>query len=207
MKKLFAVALFVSTPVFGTTNQIDFTFGHGSPLASIQAQGSTEQDGLRGSFWSADALHHVSNQLYLGMGIGHFHSADNNSSTFIANTLSTISSQKTSTLLLGRMDLVPGTRITPYAIAGLGWVKNSLTVASDQGTLVDESKSTFGYTGGLGVDVLLSDRLLIGVEARYEGSPAQHFALTPTGQAASGQMDLRTSIDLFSFGLKAGIKY
>jgi len=219
MKRLLTVILLFSTPVFATTNQIDFNWGRSTPLGSVQAQGSTEQDGLRGTSWSADGLHHVSNSFYLGFGFGHFSSEDNQSSTFILNKVSTVSSKKTSSLLLGRMDFGANARFVPYAIAGLGWVQNSLTVTalpasswddtgtSEARTFVDQSKSTLGYAGGLGLDVLLSDRLLIGIEARYEGSPVQHFAMTSAGAAASLQTDLRTSADLFSVGIKAGVKY
>jgi opacity protein-like surface antigen len=207
MKKLLTVILFVSAPAFGTTNQLDFMWGRCSPLGSVQAQGSTEQDGLRGSCWNADALHHVSDRFYIGMGFGQFRSADNNSTTFMANSIATISSRKTSTLLLGRMDLTTTSHFVTYAIAGLGWVQNSLTVNSDQGTIVDQSRSTFGFSGGLGFDVLVTQALVIGIETRYDGSPAQHFGMTAAGAAATGQTDLRTSADLFSVGLKAGIKY
>jgi len=207
MKKFLPFIFLISAPALASTNQLDFMWGRGTPLNSIQAQGSAERDGLRGSFWAFDAMHHISNQLYLGVGIGHFTSADNNSATFIPNANSIIDSRKTSSLLLGRMDLIPGGRWVPYAIAGAGWVKNSLTVTSDQGTLVDDSKSTLGYAGGLGLDLILGDRLLIGIEARYEGSLAQTFGMTPTGVAASGQTGVRTSLNLFLVGLKAGVKY
>jgi len=207
MKRVFAITFFIAAPAFGFTNQIDFSMGRGSPLDSIQAQGSSEQDGLRGSYWSLDALHHASDRFYLGFGTGHFSSADNNSSTFAAHTNSTISSHKTPLMILGRMDFGAESHFVPYAIVGLGWVKNSLTVTSDQGTLIDQSKSTLGYSGGLGMDIILGDRLLVGLEARYEGSPAQHFAMTSLGAAASGQTDVHTSINLFSVGLKAGVRY
>jgi len=106
------------------------------------------------------------------------------------------------------MNLGASTHFVPYAIVGLGWVKNSLTVySSQQGTIIDDSKSTVGYAGGLGVDLLLTDRLILGVEARYEGSPAQHFGMSAAGAAASGVTDVRTSANLFTIGLKAGVKY
>ena len=207
MKRIFILMLLFSAPALASTNQLDFMWGRGTPLNSIQAQGSAERDGLRGTFWTFDALHKVSDRFYFGVGIGHFTSADNNSSTFVANSESTLDSRKTSSLLLGRMDLIPGGRWVPYLIAGAGWVKNSLTVSSDQGTLVDDSKSTLGYVGGFGMDLILGDRLLLGLEARYEGSLAQTYAMTPVGIAASGQTGVRTSLNLFLIGLKAGVKY
>jgi opacity protein-like surface antigen len=209
MKKLLVLFLFTSVPALGSTNQIDFLWGRSSPQGSIQANGSTEQDGLRGTSWSFDALHQASEYFYLGFGFGDFSSADNNSTTFIpGNTVSTIDSQKTSTLILGRMNLGASSHFLPYAIAGLGWVKNSMTVYnSGQGTVIDDSKSTFGYAGGLGVDLLLTDRLILGMEARYEGSPAQHFGMSAAGAAASGVTDVRTSANLFTVALKAGVKY
>jgi opacity protein-like surface antigen len=207
MKNSFLVLLLCSAPVYATTNQLDFTWGRSSPLGTIQAQGSTEQDGLRGTSWSLDALHQTSDRFYLGFGFGHFASAVNNSTTFLANTTTTISSWKTSSLLLGRLDLSKTNHFVTYAIAGLGWVKNSLNVTSAQGTIVDDSKTTLGYGGGLGLEVLITQALLIGLEARYEGSPEQHFGMTALGTASSGQTDVKTSISVFNVGLKAGIRY
>ena len=207
MKLAAFLILSVALPGFAATNQLDFIWGRGSPRGSIQAQNASEQNGLRGSLWSLDALHPISDDAYLGMGIGHFGSKDNNSAAFIPGSVTTISSSKTSTLLLGRKDLLQGYRFVPYAIAGIGWVKNSLKVSTPEGTLVDETKNAFGYVGGLGLDLLMTQRWVLGIEARYEGSPSEAYDLTDYGQATTGLSEFRTPISLFSAGLKIGYKY
>jgi opacity protein-like surface antigen len=106
------------------------------------------------------------------------------------------------------VDLSPPSKLMPYFIAGVGWVENSLSVtAAPGGTLLDDSKSTIGFTTGLGMDYALNDRLFIGIDARYQTSLQRSFDLTPAGQAITGQGSVQTALDVFMLGVKAGVKY
>jgi opacity protein-like surface antigen len=207
MKKLMGALVFVSTTCFAMTNQIEYMQGRGIPRCSVQADGSADQEGTQGAEWSADFLHKAANHFYLGVGGGEFHSGDNVSGTFVSNANTTISSKMTSILALGRIDLSPNPKLVTYAIAGLGWVKNTLSVTSAPTTIVDSSKATLGYAAGLGVEFPLSDRLFIGAEARYQGSERQSYQTTPDGTAATGRTSISVPLSVFLLSLKAGFKY
>jgi opacity protein-like surface antigen len=209
MKKLLSILVFASTFCFGTENQIEFNLGRGTPLSSIQAGGSSDRAGSRGTAWSANFLHQAGPRYYVGLGGGQFRSNDNVSGTFVPNTPSTISSKITSILILTRVDIPSQSRLTPYVIAGIGWARNSLTVTarSGPGTLLDDSRNTVAYASGVGADYALSDRLFIGVEARYHNALKRTFTLTPQGQTTTGQSSVQTSLGVFMLGARAGIKY
>jgi outer membrane autotransporter protein len=113
----------------------------------------------------------------------------------------------TSILALGRIDLSPNPKATPYAIAGVGWVRNSLTVTSASQVLVDDSKSTLGFALGLGMDLALTDRVFLGIEGRYQGSVKHSFDTTPAGQAATGQTQVTVPLGAYLFGAIVGVKY
>ncbi len=216
---LWGLLALLGSPCRATVNQIEFNLGRGSPLSSIQAGGSSDRAGSRGTEWSADFLHQANPRLYWGLGGGQFRSNDHVSQTFVPNALSTISSRASTILILSRTDLSFGSKYVPYMIAGVGWTRHSLLVAavpgapwtdtgtSESRTLLEESKNTLGYAYGLGLDYALSDGLFIGVEARYQGSLKNTFAFVPTGVAATGQTSVQTSLNLFTAGVKAGFKY
>jgi opacity protein-like surface antigen len=209
MKKRLSMLLFVSTASFATVNQIDFNFGRGSPLSFIQADGSSDRAGSRGTSWSADFLHATGPGTYVGLGGGQFRSNDNVSQTFVPNTTSTIHTKSSTILILTRADMPTDTRLVPYLIAGLGWARNSLSVTamSGQGTLLEDSHNTLAYATGLGLDYALNDRLFIGMEARYQGALKQTYDLTPQGQATTGVTSMQSSMNVFLWGVKAGFKY
>jgi len=210
MRKSLCAIVFVlsSAPSFATVNQIEYLYGRGSPRSSVQAGNGSDQEGSQGAEWSADFLHLAANHFYVGVGGGEFHSGDNVSGTVVPNVNSTISCKMTSILGLARIDLSPSPKLMTYAIAGIGWVRNSLMITSAPATpIVDSAKETFGYAGGVGVDLALTDRLFIGVEARYQGSERQSFEMTPEGVAATGRTSISVPLSVFLVGLKAGIKY
>jgi opacity protein-like surface antigen len=208
MKKLLIVLFLAPASCFAIENQLEFNLGRGTPLSSIQAGGSSDRDGSRGTEWSADFLHQVGRQVYVGLGGGHFKSNDNVSETFVSNAESTIVSRMTSVFVLGRADLAPPSNLVPYFIAGVGWVRNSLTVTTvPGGILLEDSKNTLGFATGLGLDYALSSKLFIGIEARYQTSLKRTFDLTPAGQTVTGQGNVQTPLNIFMLGVKAGIKY
>jgi len=207
MKKLLSLLILGSTSCFAAVNQLEFNLGRGTPLSTIQAGGSSDREGARGTDWSADFLHQAGPQVYWGIGGGHFRSDDNVSQTFVSNANSMITSKTTSVLLLSRVDLAPPSRMVPYAIAGIGWVRNTLSVTSEQGTIIDDSKNTVGFATGLGMDYALSDRLFIGLEARYQSSLKSTFDLTAMGSSTTGTSSVQTSMSVLMQGVKAGIKY
>lgn len=219
MKTLFSLLILLTVPCWAEENQIEFNLGRGSPWSSIQAGGSSDRPGARGTEWSADILHQAAPRVYWGIGGGQFRSNDNVSQTFVPNAVSTLSSKATSILILARTDLPSRTKIVPYFIAGVGWVRNSLSVAAvphstwaDTGTaesrnLLSASRNTVGYMYGIGADYELTSRILIGVEARYQSSLKSTFDWTPAGTAATGQNNVQSSLSVFMAGVKAGIKY
>lgn len=207
VKKLAGILILLSTACFATENQVDFIFGRGTPQSAAQAGSLFQEDGSRGESWSADILHRMGRQLSIGIGGGQFSSDDNTSTSFIPNAASTVSSKMTSILLLGRLDLSPNPKFIPYVIAGIGWVRNSLTVTSDPITVVDDSESAFGYAAGIGADVALTDRIFLGVEARYQGSTRRSFDMTSQGEALAGQSSVDTALKIVILGLKASVRY
>jgi opacity protein-like surface antigen len=219
VKKLLSLLMFLSTSSFATVNQIELNLGRGTPVSSIQAGGSSDRDGSRGTDWSADFLHLAGPQYYFGVGGGQFRSNDNVSETFVPNANTTIRSKVSSILLLSRTDLPSQTKMVPYFIAGIGWVKNSLSVTSlpqtvwsdtgtsEQRTLVSDSKNTVGFAAGAGLDYALVQNAFIGIEFRYQSSLSRNFDLTAVGNSTVGQGSLRTSMNILMLGVKAGIKY
>jgi len=214
-----ALLVLAAVPGRAAENLLEFNLGRGFPWSSIQAQGSSERSGSRGTAWSADFLHRTAPYVAWGLGGGQFRSNDNVSQTFLANAISTITSKTTSVLLLARTDVPSSSTLTPYFIVGLGWVRNTLSVAAvpgatwtDTGTtesrpLLHDSKDTFGYAYGLGLDYALNDRLVVGIEARYESSLKSTYNLTPAGSAVTGLNSIQSSLTLFTAGVKVGIKY
>ena len=200
-------------------NQLEFNLGYGTPLSSVQAGGSSEKQGAKGDAWSADFLHQAGPNVYFGLGGGQFRSHDHVSETFASNALSTITSKTTTIFFLTRTDLGPPARMVPYLIAGIGWVKNTLSVTatpsttwsntgtSEQRTFLNDSLDTVGYASGIGLDYPISDRLYFGIEARYQGSLKRTYTLNSEGQTATGQSNIQTPVNVFLLGLKAGIKY
>ena len=207
MKRFLILLLFVQAPCWATVNQLEFNLGRGTPLSSIQAGGSSDREGSRGTDWSADFFHAAGPQVYWGIGGGHFRSNDNVSQTFVPNADSTITSKTTSILILTRADLAPPARTVPYVIAGIGWVRNSLSVTTSDTTLIDQSKNTVGFATGLGLDYALSDRFFIGLETRYQYALKRTFDLTAAGSAITGTNSVQTSMSVLTVGVKAGIKY
>jgi opacity protein-like surface antigen len=219
MRFFLSVFLLATTPVLVLANQFDFNLGRGTPLSSIQAGGSSDSAGSRGTEWSADLLHQTNGPLYLGLGGGMLRSNDNSSDTFVPGAHSTIRSRRSSILVLSRTDLGPPARMVPYLIAGIGWARNSLTVTavpagvwndtgtSEQRTLMEESRNTVGYVTGIGLDYMMTSRIVIGIEGRYQGSIQRPFDLTPAGQAATGVSNIPTSLNSYTVGVKAGVKY
>jgi len=200
--------MLVAPSSFAVVNQIEFNLGRGTPLSSIQAGGSSDRAGARGTEWSADFLHQTGPQVYFGIGGGHFRSDDNVSQTFVPNANSTITSKTTSILLLSRVDLAAPSRMVPYVIAGIGWARNSLSVtAVPNGTILEDSRDTVGFATGLGMDYALNDRLFIGIEARYQSSLQRTFDLTAVGSSTTGTNSIQTPMNVFHLGVKAGIKY
>ena len=207
MKKLLCLLLFCTTASWAT-NQIEFDLGRGTPESYIQANGSDDRQGGRGTAWSADILHQTSGAVYVGLGGGYFHSNDYVSPTFAPGTVSTIDSHAHTVLLLSRLDLTSNPKFLPYALVGAGWVDNELSVKDAGGnSLISDSKSTYGYALGLGVDIALNDRLFVGLETRYQSGPKQSFSLSPEAQALTGAGSVETRSTVFLLGLKAGVKY
>jgi len=209
MKKRLCLLVLASTSCYATVNQIDFNFGRGSPLSFIQADGSSDRAGSRGTSWSADFLHATGPGTYVGLGGGEFRSNDNVSQTFVPNTNSTIRTKSSTILILTRADMPTDSRLVPYLIAGIGWARNSLSITAmpGQGTLLEDSKNTFAYATGAGLDYALNDRLFMGIEARYQGAFKQTYDLTPQGQATTGINSIQSSMNVFLLGVKAGFKY
>lgn len=207
------------SPCIATVNQIEFNLGRGSPLSFIQAGGSSDRAGSRGTEWSADFLHQANPRLYWGLGGGQFRSNDNVSQTFVPNAISTLSARSSTILLLSRTDLSSGSKYVPYMIAGVGWTRHSMLIAavpetswadtgtSESRTLLEKSKDTLGYAYGLGLDYALTDALIIGVEARYQGSLKNTFDFSPAGVAITGQNNVQTSLNTFTASVKVGFKY
>jgi opacity protein-like surface antigen len=204
-----SVLLFVSTTALATTNQLDFNFGRGTPQSYIQAGGSSDHAGSRGTNWSADFLHQNGPHTYIGLGGGQFRSNDNVSETFVPNASSTIRSKTSSILLLTRVDIPSRSRIVMYVLAGVGWARNSLSITAMPGqiALLEQSKDCLAYASGIGADYALSDRLFIGVEARYQGSFRRTYDLTPAGTTLTGVNSMDTSMNVILLGVKVGIKY
>lgn len=207
MKTILGVLILAPVLCYASTNQLEFNYGRGFPRASDDLREAVDQEGPRGPQWSADILHKMSPGLYLGLGGGHFVSADDMSNIFASGASSNQSLKMTSILGLGRIDLGPNPKLTPYAIAGLGWVRTSLAVTSGSQVLVDESNSTLGYALGLGMDLPLTDRLYIGIEGRYQNSIKHTFNTTSAGLAATGQSQVAFSSGAYLFSAKVGIKY
>ena len=212
MRKFWILALLAAEACYATTNQLEFSYGRGSPESSIQANGSSESEGDRGHDWSADWLHQSGPQIYWGFGGGHFSSADHTSSTFVSvsNTVSTISSKSTNIFLLSRIDISPSPRLVPYAIFGTGWDRTSITASAASAvttTLIDDTHNTLGYMVGGGIDLPLTSYLYIGAEARYQGALQRNFDLTPAGQELTDQGSVQSTMKVFSLNVKAGIKY
>lgn len=217
----FSLSLLVlaAAPNLILANQFDFNLGRGTPLSSIQAGASSDLAGSRGTEWSADLLHPTAGSFYLGLGGGMLRSNDNQTDTFVPGAHSTITSRRSSIMVLSRTDLGPPSKMVPYLIAGIGWVRNSLTVTasptgawkdtgtSEQRTLMEDSRSTVGYVTGVGLDYALTSRIVIGIEGRYQGSIQRPFDLTPAGQAVTGISNIPTSLNTYMVGVKAGIKY
>jgi len=216
---MLTVLIFASVYCHATTNQLEFNYGRGSPRGSYHFGDFVNQEGPLGPQWSADFLHKASNYEYLGLGGGHFNSGDDISQAFAPNANSTISLKTTTIMALGRIDLAPSPKLTPYLLLGVGWIRHSLNVTatpltawSDTGTteprvLVEDSKSTLGYAAGLGLDLALTDRLFIGIEAKYQGSVKRSFGVTPAGQAAIGQTQVTVPLGAILVGAKVGMKY
>lgn len=219
LRRLFAIAILLPQACFAASNQLELNLGRGTPLSSIQTGGSSDRLGSRGTEWSADILHSAGGPVYLGLGGGQLRSNDNVSQTFVPNAATTIRSKISSVFVLSRLDLPTQTKLLPYFIAGVGWVEDSVTITSlpkatwlDTGTserrsILDDSKQTVGFVTGLGLDYPLTDRLLIGVDARYQTSAKRTFNLTPQGAAITGQSSVQTPMNIFTFGVKAGIRY
>jgi opacity protein-like surface antigen len=207
INKFVFLILFLPSMSTATTNLISLNIGRGTPESSIQATGSSDLNGASGQAWSFDAFHLVSPQVYLGLSTGHFSAGDNTSLTFVPNTTTTISSKVTSSLILGRLDLTPGGKAVPYLIGGIGWAKNSIVVTSDSVTLVNDSKNTFEYGVGGGIDFAWTDHLFIGAEGRYQGSYKSSYNMTQEGVAATGRNSLSTGNTVLIFTVRAGVMY
>jgi len=218
MKKAMLLLL-VCSPAWAVVNKLEYEYGRGSPRGSYHFGDWIKQEGPRGPEWSADFLHESSERVYVGIGGGHFHSGDEVSQTLVPNTDATFSTRMTSILALGRLDLSSNPKLMPYAIVGIGWVRYSLVVqgvpatswsdtgTSESRTLVDDAKNTVGYTAGLGVDLAVTDRLYIGIDARYQGAVKQHFDTSAAGQVATGTKELTVPLGAFLLGAKVGVKY
>src|SRR5450755_58939 len=100
MKKLVSLWLLVASPAWATTNLIEFQLGRGTPISSMQAGGSSDHIGSRGTDWSADFLHQADPQFSFGIGGGQFRSNDHESTTFLPAADTTLRSRTTSILLL-----------------------------------------------------------------------------------------------------------
>src|ERR1700690_1617188 len=126
MKKLLCLWLLVASPAWATTNLIEFQLGRGTPISSMQSLGSSDHIGSRGTDWSADFLHQADSQFSFGLGGGQFRSNDNTSTTFWPGADTVIRSRTSSILILSRTDIPSRSKMAPYVIAGVGWVKNSI---------------------------------------------------------------------------------
>jgi opacity protein-like surface antigen len=167
----------------------------------------SSQEGSRGTEWSADFLHKTANHVYFGVGGSEFRSKDTVNGSLVPGTTSVTRSKMSSIMGLVRADLNGTPKAQTYLIGGLGWVKHSLSITADGTSLVNDSKDAFGYMAGIGLDFALNDRLLIGVEGRYQGSVRKEFPLTPEGAAVAHQPSISVPLSVFFVGLKAGIKY
>ncbi len=209
MRFLYFTLVFAASSALATMNQIEFNLGRGAPISSIQAGGSSDTAGSRGTNWSADLMHRVGPRSYLGIGGGQFRSNDNVSQTFVPNSNSTLSSRSSSVLLLTRVDIPARSKMIPYALAGIGWGRNTLTVTDrlGAGTIIDQSKDTLAFATGLGLDYPLTDRLLIGIEGRYQSALKKSFSLSPAGRALTGTDSIQSSLNVLMWGVKVGIQY
>nr|AEQ20592.1 hypothetical protein [uncultured bacterium CSLF42] len=207
-------------PAFGAdSNQIEFNFGRATPSNSLQAGPDDQQLGGSGLAWSIDALHQMGKYFDIGLGGGHYHSSPNQSTLFLPNSTTALSSRSTNILLLGRINFNAGSRGTFYAIGGLGWARNTLALTAspatpwtDTGTmesrvLINTSKDTFCYMGGVGLELPLWGSFLIGGDIRYQGTTSAGYSLTPSGASLVGRTDLRTAVNAILMSLKVGIKY
>ena len=201
-------------------NQVEFYLGHGSPLSTVQASGSSDRAGSQGDVWSADIMHHVNYQFYLGLGGGQFRSSDNVSQTYLPNANSSISTRSSSIFILSHQDLPASSpNLVPYVLGGIGWVRNTLTITaipvapwpdtgtSEQRTLMEDSRDSIGIAAGAGMDWTLTSALFFGGEVRYQYALARSFSTTPKGQSTTGQSSASSSMNNLFYSLKLGVKY
>ena len=216
---LLVLTLLIAPECFAVQNRLEYELGHGDPLSSVQANGSSDRAGSQGTVWSADILHFMGNQFYLGLGGGQFRSGDNVSQTFVPNANSTLSSTSSSILILSRQDVSVNQRFVTYLVAGIGWVKNTLTITavpvtnwadtgtSEQRTLWDHSRDSIAFAAGAGLDWNLTSSLYAGAEVRYQNALSRNFPTTPVGQATTGQTSTSTSMNNLFYALKIGVTY
>ncbi len=207
MKKLFFAILLLSQTSWAVENRLEYMYGHGFPKSSVDFGHGSEQEGSSGSEWSADFLHSTSPHVYFGVGGGKFRSKEQSSTALIPSANSSISARMSAVLGLVRVDINANPKVITYLIGGLGWVKHSLVINSDKGTIIDVSRDAFGFAGGLGLDYLLNDRLYLGVEGRYQGSVKQSFHTTDLGQSVTGQSSISLPLSVVLVSAKIGVRY
>jgi opacity protein-like surface antigen len=103
-------------------------------------------------------------------------------------------------VLTGNLKLIlPTWRLQPYALAGVGMTSWSIDFAPNTG-FAEASDTGFAFRGGAGIDIYLSEHLVLNTEGTAVLNTAD-FTLPSTGGPATVQSDL------YFFSLSAGLAY
>jgi opacity protein-like surface antigen len=187
----------------------------------VEPGGRDAKIGGPGLSLGGEYFFHVIPQLALGLDVSYFKLGEKTSGTFVSNT-DTAANAKT-TMLLGMAKYsyaTNGSVFFPYISGGLGLHVSTLKLEGsptggatwlDTGTaerreLMNDTRSSVALALGLGTDVSMSPRTLIGLEARYTYLGSVDYSPTRSGRI-SGLSKVSGGEHIIHLLAKAGLQF
>ncbi len=184
----------------GPRQQFSIDFGLAAPVSRIDFSdigGGTGNDGDVGPLIGFQYLYSLDPHWAAGIDFNYFHRATTDSYGLLPNSDSNVAGNDVVALALVKFDFLPQDRVQPYAAAGVGIARNSMTVDatpnpgfawSDTGTdeprrLVDGSAWAAAYSLRAGLDFLTYWSTVLSFELGWTHVASATYDATSSGRA------------------------
>lgn len=210
--------------LFGPRSQsLSFDFGLAAPLNDVDfsaAGGGRASNGDLGALFGFQYLKNVSARTALGAEFQYANRTWTDSPGLLPNADSRVSGDSLMFLAELKYSLTERGSARPYVLLGAGAHRTSLTVdaqpvpgfvwsdtnSDEARRLVDGSAWGAAFAARVGVDVAVSDPMVLAFEAGWMGTTRSRYGATPAGKAL-GLSNVSAPLHLFTLAVRWGWRF
>lgn len=130
-------------------------------INNFNGSATSHLDTKTGSSWELALGQYSDPELALELGIGYFETKGSPASEPGSTRLKAVP------IVVTAKGFMPLGALQPYLEAGVGAYLTELEASGNTGSFSSKSKTTYGFHGGAGFNIDISDIIFIGLESRY----------------------------------------